>query len=117
MKPCEHEHQRSEAVAVNDLTRKMAFGHAAGTTERVQWSLANQADAIDGPREEFDQHAAHTRSMADAHREEKIAMGERAAQQRRLAPEPALSLEQGRPSKRDRRALADWQRWSASADD
>ena len=48
---------------------------------------------------------------------ESLAARERAAQQRRLAPEPALSLEQGRPSKRDRRALADWQRWSASADD
>jgi len=48
---------------------------------------------------------------------ESLAARERAAQQRRLAPEPALSLEQGRPTKRDRRALADWQRWSASADD
>jgi ribosome-associated heat shock protein Hsp15 len=26
-------------------------------------------------------------------------------------------IEQGRPTKRDRRQLADWQRWSASADD
>ncbi len=38
------------------------------------------------------------------------------AQQRRIAPEPALSIEQGRPTKRDRRQLADWDRWSASAD-
>ena len=42
---------------------------------------------------------------------------ERAAAARRLAPEPAESLEQGRPTKRDRRRLADWQRWSASAED
>ncbi len=42
---------------------------------------------------------------------------ERAAASRRLAPEPAATLEQGRPTKRDRRRLADWQRWSASADD
>lgn len=36
-----------------------------------------------------------------------------AAEQRRLAPEPALSLVQGRPTKRDRRTLEkaqDWQR-------
>jgi ribosome-associated heat shock protein Hsp15 len=46
-----------------------------------------------------------------------IAAREAAALQRRLAPEPALDLEQGRPTKRDRRQLADWQRWSASADD
>ncbi len=41
---------------------------------------------------------------------------ERAAEQRRLAPEPSSSIEQGRPTKRDRRRLADWQRWSASAE-
>jgi ribosome-associated heat shock protein Hsp15 len=48
---------------------------------------------------------------------ESLAERERALQQRRLAPEPALSVEQGRPTKRDRRALADWERWSASVDD
>ena len=48
---------------------------------------------------------------------ESTAARERAAAARRLAPEPAESLEQGRPTKRDRRRLADWQRWSASAED
>lgn len=48
---------------------------------------------------------------------ESTAARERAAAARRLAPEPAASLEQGRPTKRNRRQLADWQRWSASADD
>ena len=48
---------------------------------------------------------------------ESLAARERALQQRRLAPEPALSAEQGRPTKRNRRALADWERWSASVDD
>ncbi|HET9206898.1 MAG TPA: RNA-binding S4 domain-containing protein [Burkholderiaceae bacterium] len=48
---------------------------------------------------------------------ESLAAREHALQQRRLAPEPALSAEQGRPTKRDRRALADWERWSASVDD
>jgi ribosome-associated heat shock protein Hsp15 len=38
------------------------------------------------------------------------------ALQRRLQPEPALAIEQGRPTKRDRRQLADWNRWSATAD-
>lgn len=37
-------------------------------------------------------------------------------QQRRVAPEPALAIEQGRPTKRDRRQLADWDRWSATLD-
>lgn len=39
---------------------------------------------------------------------------EAAAEARRLAPEPAHDREQGRPTKRDRRQLADWERWSAS---
>ena len=42
---------------------------------------------------------------------------EKAAAERRLGVEPADSLQQGRPTKRDRRQLADWNRWSASADD
>ncbi len=46
---------------------------------------------------------------------------QQAAEQRRLAPEPAASLEQGRPTKRDRRELQrsrEWNsRWSASLDD
>jgi len=48
---------------------------------------------------------------------ESLARREQHAQQRRLAAEPSLSIEQGRPTKRDRRQLADWQRWSASSDD
>jgi ribosome-associated heat shock protein Hsp15 len=38
------------------------------------------------------------------------------AMARKQGIEPALSLEQGRPTKRDRRQLVHWQRWSASAD-
>lgn len=41
-----------------------------------------------------------------------------AAEQRRLAPEPALTQTTGRPTKRDRRTLGQWdERWSASLDD
>lgn len=46
---------------------------------------------------------------------------QRAAEARRLAPDPAQTIEQGRPTKRDRRDLersqVRWQRWSASIDD
>jgi ribosome-associated heat shock protein Hsp15 len=48
---------------------------------------------------------------------ESRAARERLEQARRLAPEPAVTLAQGRPTKRDRRSLAEWQRWSASTDD
>ena len=40
-----------------------------------------------------------------------------AADARRQGTEPATSIEQGRPTKRNRRELVDWQRWSASIDD
>jgi len=40
-----------------------------------------------------------------------------AAEARRFGVEPAVAQTEGRPTKRDRRDLADWQRWSASLDD
>jgi ribosome-associated heat shock protein Hsp15 len=48
---------------------------------------------------------------------ESIAARLRFAEMRKQGTEPAQSIEQGRPTKRNRRQLADWQRWSASADD
>jgi ribosome-associated heat shock protein Hsp15 len=53
---------------------------------------------------------------------ESLKAREDAAQQRRYAPEPALSIEHGRPTKRGRRELDDAQRgwgdrWSASIDE
>jgi ribosome-associated heat shock protein Hsp15 len=48
---------------------------------------------------------------------ESVAARLQAAEARRLGTEPADAIEQGRPTKRNRRQLADWQRWSASADD
>lgn len=49
---------------------------------------------------------------------ESIAARQQAAEQRRLAPEPATAIEAGRPTKRDRREMAQWNdRWSASLDE
>lgn len=48
---------------------------------------------------------------------ESLAARAQAAEQRRFGVEPAQALAEGRPTKRDRRQLADWQRWSASVDD
>jgi ribosome-associated heat shock protein Hsp15 len=58
---------------------------------------------------------------------ESIALRQAAAEQRRLSPEPAHSISQGRPTKRNRRDMddlnqdsprGDWnERWSASLDD
>jgi ribosome-associated heat shock protein Hsp15 len=51
-----------------------------------------------------------------AETEESITAREKAARERRESPEPALAIDQGRPTKRDRRQLSDWNRWSASID-
>jgi ribosome-associated heat shock protein Hsp15 len=42
---------------------------------------------------------------------------QQAAEARKFGIEPANAQELGRPTKRDRRDLVDWQRWSASVDD
>jgi ribosome-associated heat shock protein Hsp15 len=48
---------------------------------------------------------------------ESIAARERAAAEGHWRADPAHTIEQGRPTKRNRRQLADWQRWSVSIDD
>ena len=56
-----------------------------------------------------------------AETDDSIAARAKAAELRRLGTEPALSISEGRPTKRDRRDLGKvqvaWQRWSASLDD
>lgn len=48
---------------------------------------------------------------------ESLAAREAAREHRRQGVEPAQTIEHGRPTKRDLRQLADWNRWSASADE
>jgi ribosome-associated heat shock protein Hsp15 len=60
--------------------------------------------------------AAEAQGLYEETAESRIAR-EAAAERRRLAPDPAAAHAQGRPTKRDRRDLADWHRWSASIDD
>lgn len=47
---------------------------------------------------------------------ESIERRKQQALERRLNVEPSLTIEQGRPTKRYRRQLADWNRWSVSAE-
>lgn len=47
---------------------------------------------------------------------ESIERRTRQALERKMNAEPSLGIEQGRPTKRDRRQLAEWNRWSASVD-
>jgi ribosome-associated heat shock protein Hsp15 len=58
-------------------------------------------------------------SLAQTYYEETAESVERrlaALARKKEHPEPALNIEGGRPTKRDRRQLAVWDRWSASAD-
>ncbi|MEN9419949.1 MAG: ribosome-associated heat shock protein Hsp15, HslR [Pseudomonadota bacterium] len=48
---------------------------------------------------------------------ESISARQQAEQARAQGVEPALGRREGRPTGRDRRQLAHWQRWSASLDD
>ncbi|HZE91383.1 MAG TPA: RNA-binding S4 domain-containing protein [Rhizobacter sp.] len=45
-----------------------------------------------------------------------VALREKTATENRYAAEPARAIEQGRPTKRDRRQWVDWNRWSATVD-
>ncbi len=76
----ERDRNTSDELGASDLMNKVVFGRAAGSQERLDWALANEADAVDAAKTEFDQHAIHTRSMSDMQRDEKIALGESAAQ-------------------------------------
>ncbi len=102
-------------VAVNGATAKASRELKAGDLIALRQGQLQRSVVVLGLS-----HIRGPATVAQALYEEtadSIAAREKAAIQRRLAAEPALSIEQGRPTKRDRRSLADWQRWSASAED
>lgn len=102
-------------VLVNGLVAKPSRELRAG--DRIEWRQAGvtrelivlAVSDVRGPAPVARQLYAETPAS--------LAAREAAAQQRRLGVEPALALTQGRPTKRDRRQLGDWNRWSASIED
>ena len=97
--------KRSRVLHVGDRVRLRQGEHAEIVREVQVLALSEQR----GPAPVAQQLYAETA--------ESIASREAAARARPYAADPARSIEQGRPTKRDRRELVDWQRWSASADD
>ncbi len=69
----------SDAVANRDEMAEVLFGSAAGSEKRRSWAIDAEADAIDGPAEDFDRLATHTHAMHRMAREEKIAMADELA--------------------------------------
>jgi ribosome-associated heat shock protein Hsp15 len=114
-------------------TRSLAAEAVASGRVRVNGMVAKPArelrpgDEI-GLRETGCERVVHVLALATVRGPAPVAQGlyaetpdslaarQRAAEARRLGVEPALALEQGRPTKRDRRDLVQWQRWSASLD-
>lgn len=79
-----------------------------GAVERTVW--VKGVSAVRGP--------APVAQLLYEETPDSIAQRQKAAEQHRLNPEPALSIEQGRPTKRDRRQIErTWDaRWSAGID-
>ena len=106
-----------ERVRVNDMPAKPAKELRVGDTVAlrqdrglVRTVIVQGLSALRGP-------ASVAQTLYEETAESLTARAQ-AAEARRLAPEPAATLTQGRPTKRDRRDIdkAWGDRWSASAD-
>jgi ribosome-associated heat shock protein Hsp15 len=103
-------------VHVNGVAVKPARELKAGDT--VQLRVGSITRTVNVLALSDKREPAPVAALLFAETPESLALRAATAEQRRLAPEPALSLAQGRPTKRDRRAtdhMKDWgDRWSAS---
>jgi len=95
-------------------SRELRVGDRVGLRQGAQADIAREVlvlamSATRGP--------AATAQHLYAETPQSIAARESAARARPYVTDPAQAIEKGRPTKRDRRDLVDWQRWSASADD
>ena len=116
---------KTRALAVDEIDKgRVTINGQAGKPSR-DVRIGDRLDLRQGPvnRTVVVLQVSHVRGPAPiaqamySETPESVAARERAAEARRQGVEPAQTLEQGRPTKRNRRELADWQRWSASVDD
>lgn len=108
-------------VQVNGLVAKPAREVKAG--DSVQLRSGAVIRTVDVLAVSDKRGSAPVAALLFKETEASIQLRQQAAEQHRLAPEPALTLLQGRPTKRDRREgekvrAGQWgDRWSASIDD
>ncbi len=110
-------------VQINGAVVKPAREVKVGDTLHLRIGVVSRTILVKGVSDK--RGSATVAALLFEETAESVALRAAAAEQRRLAPEPALSLSQGRPTKRDRRDTEkvrlspkpDWDdRWSASID-
>ena len=113
---------RALATESLDLGRVRVNGQAAKPSKSVRVGDTLEIRQIGLTRTVVIQGLSHTRGPATVaqalYQETASSLAAREAWQSALrsGAEPAHYLSKGRPTKKDRRAMQDWQRWSASAD-
>lgn len=88
-------------VHINGVTVKPARELKVGDVVQVRAGVLTRSVTVKGLSDK--RGPAPVAALLFEEKAESIALRLAAAEQRRLAPEPALSLTQGRPTKRDRR--------------
>ena len=110
-------------VHINGVAVKPARCVLVGDTVQVRIGVVTRSVVVNALSDK--RGAAPVAALMFEETPQSLALRAAAAEQRRLAPEPALSLTQGRPTKRERRdtdqareqQASNWgDRWSASLD-
>ena len=105
-------------VQVNGLDAKPARDIKVGDTVVMRQGLSLRTVVVQGLSQQ--RGSAPVAQQLYTETEESLRLREASAEQRRMNPEPASSMEHGRPTKRDRRSLdkaqnKNWgERWRAS---
>lgn len=105
-------------VQVNGLDAKPARDIKVGDTVVMRQGLSLRTVVVQGLSQQ--RGSAPVAQQLYTETDESLRQREASAEQRRMNPEPASSMEHGRPTKRDRRSLdkaqnKNWgERWSAS---
>lgn len=98
-------------VSVNGATVKPAKELKTGDTIEIQIGAVSRRVIVAGLSDK--RGSAPVAALLFNETAESLEKRIAAAEQRRLAPEPALSLAQGRPTKRDRRTLEKAKGWQS----